>query len=78
MCEKAASFGMNLSSEICNIFEILDQNDAVTDSRYIVTGFKKRIDNQQLLALVEEVRAEVKISHAAAGVQLGATSALPS
>jgi len=63
ICEKTVTFGLKLSSEVRDIFELIDQNDAVIESRYIVTGFKKPIDNQKLVAVVEEVRAKVKTSH---------------
>jgi len=67
MCEKAATFGMNIPPEICDLFEFLDETDAVIESRYIRTGAKTRIEIQELLTAVEEVRAKVKISHQAAG-----------
>jgi len=63
MCEKAATFGMNLPCEIYNLFEFLDETDAVIESRYIRTGFKKSFDMAALLSAVEEVRIKVKISH---------------
>jgi hypothetical protein len=77
MCEKAATYGLNLPPEIYDIFKLLDQTHAVIESRYIVTCLGKPIDTNKLLALVEAVRANVKISHKAAGVKLGATRALP-
>ena len=78
ICEKAAAFGLKFYLiEIRDIFELLDQNDAVIESRYIVTGWTKRIENQKLLAIVERMRANVKASHEGSGVKLGATSALP-
>jgi len=48
MCKKAATFGMNLPSEMCNLFEFLDETDAVIESRYIRTGSKNITDNQPL------------------------------
>jgi hypothetical protein len=77
MCDKAATFGMTLPPQIYDVFKLLDETDAVIESRYIRTGPKTRIEIQELLSVVEEVRARVKISHEAAGVTLAATRALP-
>jgi hypothetical protein len=77
MCDKAATFGMTLPPQIYDVFKLLDETDAVIESRYIRTGPKTRIEIQELLTVVEEVRARVKISHEAAGVTLAATRALP-
>jgi hypothetical protein len=76
MFDKAAKFGMNLPPEIYNLFEFLDQTDAVIENRYIRTGLKEDIDTSVLLPAVEEVRARVKMSHELAGVTLAAPWAL--
>jgi HEPN domain-containing protein len=77
LCEKAASYGMNLPSEICDVFSFLDETDAVIESRYIRTGPKTMIETKTLVAAVLEVRMKVKANHEAAGVVLAATQALP-
>jgi HEPN domain-containing protein len=76
MCKKAATFGMNIPSEIYDLFKFLDETDAVIVSRYIKTGPTTRI-TKELLTVVEELRAKVQISHQAAGVTLAATQGLP-
>ena len=77
LCKKAVSDGMNVPSEIYDIFAFLDETDAVIESRYIVTGPKTLIQTETLVAMVEEIRMKVKANHEAAGVVLAATRALP-
>jgi hypothetical protein len=77
LCDKAVSYGMNLSSETYDIFAFVDETDAVIESRYIRTGPKTLIETKALMAVVEEVRMKVKTNHEAAGVVLAATRALP-
>jgi hypothetical protein len=40
LCKRAARYGMNIPSEINDIFAFLDETDAVINSRYIWTGPK--------------------------------------
>jgi HEPN domain len=75
--KKAARHGMNIPSEIYDIFAFLDETDAVIESRYILTGPKTGIQTNALLEAVLEVRKKVKSNHEAAGVTLAATKALP-
>jgi hypothetical protein len=77
MCEKTATFGLKLSPLILDIFEFLDKTDAVIESRYIRTGFKRGLEISALLATVEAIRATVKKQHEIAGIALAATHALP-
>jgi hypothetical protein len=77
LCKKASRHGMNIPSEIYDIFAFLDETDAVIESRYIWTGPKTIIETNALLAAVVEVRTKVKSNHEAAGVMLAATKALP-
>ena len=46
MCKKVATFGLNLRPDVYDIFELVDRK--VIESRYIVTGYKKRIENRAL------------------------------
>jgi HEPN domain-containing protein len=68
ICDKAVALGMHLSPKICDIFAFLDETDALIESRYLRTGFKRRIPIETLLPVVEEIRDKVGESHKDAGV----------